>query len=107
MKKFVLENLAKIHRKTPLVCEIFKKTFFYRTPLDDCFWIFRAKLLKWGTANNVWNISNKYLLPRNTYLGSTVQVYHFFLGRVNFQCMFSLVYTLFIARSSHQSRGAL
>ena len=40
-------TFRKIHRRTPLVYEIFKNTF-YKTPLDDCFWLFRATLLKWG-----------------------------------------------------------
>ena len=64
----------------------FQKHLFYRTPLDDCFW---------DTANNVWKNSDEYSLPRNTNLRSTVQVYHFFLGSINFQCMFSLVYTVY------------
>ena len=49
----------------------FQKHLFYRTPLDDCFWLFRATLLKWDTANNVWKNSvwknsDQYSLPRNT-----------------------------------------
>ena len=56
----------------------FQKHLFYRTPLDDCFWLFRATLLKWGTANSVWKTSDEYSLSRNTNLRSTVQVYHFF-----------------------------
>ena len=35
-----------------------------------------------------WKILHEYSLSRNT----TVQVYHFFLGTINFQCMFALVY---------------
>ena len=69
-------KLRKSHRKTPLACDIFKNIFFNRTPLDDCFWLFRAMLLKWGTDNNVWKTSDEYSLPRNTW--STVQIYHFF-----------------------------
>ena len=69
----------------------FQKHLFYRTPLDDCFWLFCAMLLKWGTVNNVWKNSDEYSLPRNTNLRSTVQVYQFFLGNINFQCLFSLV----------------
>ena len=53
----------------------FQKHLFYRAPLDDCFWLFRAKLLKWGTANNVWKTSDEYSLSRNTNLRNTVQVY--------------------------------
>ena len=73
----------------------FQKHLFYRTHLDDCFWLFCATLLKWGTANNIWKNSDEYSLPRNTNLRSTVQVYHFFLGSINFQCMFSFVYTVY------------
>ena len=58
----------------------FQKHLFYRTHLDDCFWLFRATLLKWGTANNIWKNSDEYSLPRKTNLRSTVQVYHFFLS---------------------------
>ena len=57
----------------------FQKHLFYRTPLDDCFWLFRATLLKWGTANNVWKTSDEYSLCTN--LRSTVQVYHFLFGK--------------------------
>ena len=77
MKKDVLENFAKLTGK------------------HLCFWLFRATLLKWGTVNNVWKNSDEYSLPRNTNLRSTVQVYHFFFGSINFQCMFSLVYTVY------------
>ena len=71
----------------------FQEHLFYRTPLDDCFWVFPATLPKWGTDNSVWKTSDKYSWSRNTILRITVQVYHFFLGSINFQCMFSLVYT--------------
>ena len=57
---------------------IFQKHLFYRTPLDDYFWLFRPTLLKWSTANSVWETLDEYSLSRNTNLGSTVQVYHFF-----------------------------
>ena len=56
----------------------FLKQLFYRTPLDDCFWLFHATLLKWNTANSVWKTSDEYSLSRNTNLRSTIQVYHFF-----------------------------
>ena len=73
----------------------FQEHLFYRTTLDDCFWLFPATLLKWGTANSVWKTSDEYSLSRNTNLRSTVQIYHFFLGSINFQSMFSLVYTVY------------
>ena len=53
----------------------FQKHLFYRTSLDDCFCLFRATVLKWGTANNVWKTSHEYSLPRDSNLRSTVQVY--------------------------------
>ena len=84
-----LENFAKFTGKHLWF------TKFSKTPLDDCFWLFCATLLKLGTANNVWKNSVEYSLPRNTNLRSTVQIYHFFLGSINFQCMFSLVYTVY------------
>ena len=56
----------------------FQKHLFCRTPPDDYFWLFRATLLKWDTANSVWKTSDEYSLSRNTNLRSTVQVYHFF-----------------------------
>ena len=52
----------------------FQEHLFYRTTLDDCFWLFPATLLKWGTANSVWKTSDEYSLSRNTNLRSTVQV---------------------------------
>ena len=72
----------------------FQEHIFYRTPLDDCLWLFPAALLKWGTANSVWKISDEYSLSRNTQRRSTLYVYHFFLNSIIFQCMFSLVYTV-------------
>ena len=65
-------KFRKIHKKTPLVCDL-----FYRTPLDEYFWLFRATLLKWGTAN-VWETSDEYSLPRSTNLRSTVISFLFF-----------------------------
>ena len=56
----------------------FQKHLFYRTPLDYCFWLFRATLLKWDIANSVWKTSHQYSSSRNINLRSTVQVYHFF-----------------------------
>ena len=56
---------------------------------------FRTPLQLLGTANSVWNTSDEYSLFRNTNLRSSFHVYHFFLGSTNFQCMFSLVYTVY------------
>ena len=68
----------------------FQKHLFYRTPLGDYFWLFHATLLKWGTTNNVWKNADEYSLPRNT----LELLYHFFLGNIKVQWMFSLVYSL-------------
>ena len=67
---------------------------FWRTPfLHNTF--ATATSLRWGTAYSVWKNSDEYSLSRNTNLRRTVQVYHFFLSSINFQCMFSLVYTVY------------
>ena len=78
-------------------CEISKKPFFtkhFRTT-TSAFSSFAATLLKRGTANSVWKTSDRYSLSRNTNITRTIQVYHFFLGSINFQCIFSLVYTVY------------
>ena len=77
MEKSVFENFAKFTGKHFWFAK-FQEHLFYRRLLDDCFWLFRATLLKWGTANSVWKTSDEYSLSRNTNLGSTVQVYNFF-----------------------------
>ena len=103
MKKGVLE-ISKNSQENTLGLRNFQKHLFYRTPLDNCFWLFHATLLKWSTANNTWKNSDEYSLPRNTNLRSTVQVYHFFLGSINFQCMFSLVYTVYCQKQPSEQR---
>ena len=60
----------------------FQKHLFYRTPLHDFFCIFPVTLLKWSTARKP-QMNALYTVVRNT-----VQLYRFFLGRINFQCMF-------------------
>ena len=64
--------------------------------MDNCFYVllFPATLLKVGTASSVLKTSDEYSLFRNINLRSTVKVYHFFLGNINFQCMFSFVFTV-------------
>ena len=73
-KKMFLKILQK-SQENAFGLRNFQKHLFNRTPLDDCFWLFRATLLKWGTANNVWKTSDEYSLPRDSNLRSTVQVY--------------------------------
>ena len=104
MKKVLFLKISKNSQENTLGLQNFQKHLFYRTPLDDCFWLFRATLLKWGTANSVWKTSDEYSLSRNTNLRSTIQVYHLFLGSINFQCMFSLVYTVYCQKLSPEYR---
>ena len=76
--KKVFLNISENLQENTFGFRNFQKHLFYRTPLDDCFWFFRATLLKLGTANSVWKNSNEYSLSRKTNLRSTVQVYYFF-----------------------------
>ena len=88
MKKGVLENFAKFTGKHYWFAKFLKTTFLQNTPGRL---LLAFSLLKYGTANNAWKNSDEYSLSGNTNPRSTVQVYHFFLGSINFQCMFSLV----------------
>ena len=92
-EKDVLENFAKFTGKH-LWFWNFQKHFFYRTPLDDCFWLFRATLLRWGAASSFWKTSDDSL-SRNTNFRSTLRVYHVFFDKINFNCMSSLVKTVY------------
>ena len=76
-KKLFLK-ISENSQKSTFGLQNFQKNLFYRTPLDDCFWLFRATLPKWDTANSVWKTSDEHSLSRNTNLRSFVQVYHFF-----------------------------
>ena len=105
MKKVLFLEISKNSQENTLGLENFQKHLFYRTSLDDCFWLFRATLLKWGTANSVWKTSDEYSLSRNTNLRNTVQVYHFFFRQDKQLCLHW--FKLFTARSSHQGRGVL
>ena len=89
--KNVFLKISENSQKNTFGWRNFRTHLFYRTPLDNCFCLFRAALLKWDTANSVWKTSNEYSLSRNTNLRYTVQMYHFFL----FQCMSSLIYTAY------------
>ena len=89
-------KFRKIHRKTALVCEIFQNTeFFYGTLLGDCFWLFRATLLKWGTANSVGKLQINIHYLETLTLGVPFRYIISLFGRINFQCMSSLVNTVY------------
>ena len=102
MKNGVLENLAKFTN----ICGLqnCQEHLFYRTPLNDCFWLFCVTLLKWGNASSVWKTSDEYSLSRNTNLRNTVQVYYCFFGSINFQGMCSLVYTVYCQKQPSEWR---
>ena len=95
MKKGVFEIFAKLTGKERhVVCEIFKNTFLQNTS-GRLLLAFPCNFTKIGHANSVWKTSDEYPLSRNANLRSTVYVYHFFLGSINFQCIFLLVYTVY------------
>ena len=75
--KRVLLKILQNSQENTYVTKFSKITFLHNTS-GQLLWLFRATLLKWGTANNVWKTSDEYSLSRNTNLRITVQVYHFF-----------------------------
>ena len=76
-EKGVLENLTKFTEKHLWFAKFSRTTFLQHTSAT-------ASLLKLGIANSVWKTLDEYSLSRNTNLKITVQVYHFFLGSINF-----------------------
>ena len=93
VKRCSQKGVRKIHKKKPLVCKIFENTFFTE-----------HLLLKWGTANSVWKISDEYSLSRNTNLRSTVQVYHFFFQQDKLSVYVSLDYTAYYEKQPSEQR---
>ena len=79
----VLENFAKFIEKHFWFAK-FSKTSFLQNTSGRLLLDFRATLLKWVTANNIWKTSDEYSLSRNTNLRSTIQVYHLFFQQVKF-----------------------
>ena len=90
--KKVFLKISEYSQKSTFGLLNFQKHLFYRTPLDESFWLFHATLLKWDTADSVWKTSGQ--LSRNTNLRNTIQV-HFFFQQDKPQCMSSLVYTVY------------
>ena len=93
MKKGVLENFAKFTGKH-LWFEKCSRTPFLQNSSGRLLLAFPCNFIKMGHCQQCLEnprSSDEYSASRNTNLKSTVQVYHFFLGSVNFQCMFSLV----------------
>ena len=96
--KKVFLKISKNSQENTFGLRSFQKHHFYRTTLDDCFWIFRATLRKWGNANKngvfgkpQMNIRYLETLTLEVPFGYIIS----FFGRINFQCMFSLVYTVY------------
>ena len=52
--KFILKSVLKI--SSCEFCEIFKRSFFYKTPPDDCFWSGSSYILFIG-MRNIWKVS--------------------------------------------------
>ena len=99
-EKWCYLKFCKIHRKTTLVCEIFKNTFFTEHP-GRMLLAFSCNITKMEYCQQcLEKLINIHYLARNTNLRSTVQVYCFFFGSINFQCMFSLVYTVYCQKQS-------
>ena len=64
----------------------FQKHLFYRTTLDDCFWLFRATLLKWNTVFGKPLMNIHYL--ETLTLEVPFRYIISFLRSINFQCVF-------------------
>ena len=71
-----------------------KERIFLKFSTDSSFMV-RVDILVFGHWLCILEFKIVNSLPRNTNLSSTVQVYHFFLGSINFQFMLSLVYTVY------------
>ena len=65
-KKIVLEDFAKFRGKQTTGFQNFQERLFYRIPLDNCFRLFPATLLKWGTGNSVRKTSDTLYLKTLT-----------------------------------------
>ena len=82
-------------RRFPVNFSKFSTTAFLQNTFRRLLITFPSNFTKMGTPSSVWKTSDEYSLFRNTNLRSIVQVCHFFLGSINFQCVFSLVYTVY------------
>ena len=98
-KKMLLKISQNLQEK-PVVCEIFKNTLFteHLWMTASCFF----PAIKMGDCQ--LKTSDEYSLSRNTNLKSTIQVYYSFLGSINFQCMFPLVYTVYCQKQPPEKR---
>ena len=92
-EKCVLENFAKFTDEHLWFAKFSKAPFLQNTP-GLLLLAFSCNVTKMWYCQQ-WKNSDEYSLPSKTNLRSTVQVYHFFLGSINFKCMLSLVYTVY------------
>ena len=94
MKKDVPENFAKFTGKHLWFAKFSRARFLQS--------IFGRLLLhfSWNFTKMVHyqKTSDEYSLFTNTNLKCTVELYRFFLGSIDFQCMSSLVYTVFFQK---------
>ena len=93
-EKCVLENFAKFSGKHLWFAK-FSKHLFYKTPLDKCFWYFLFNVTKMGVLSTVFGKPqmNIHYLETLTLEVPFRYIVSFF-GRINFQCISSLVYTV-------------
>ena len=88
-------KFPKIHRKTPLVCEIFKNTFFTEHPWTTACGFFVQRYSN-GVLPTVFGkpqMNIRYL--ETLTLEVPFKYIISFFGRTNFQCMSSLVHTVY------------
>ena len=102
MNKVVFANFAKLTGKHLWFGKFSKKPFLQNTP-GRLLLAFSCNVTRMGYCQRCLEKLG-WILPRNTNLRSTVHVYHFFLGSINFQCMFSLVYTVYCQKMPPEYR---
>ena len=94
MKKDVLENFAKFTGKHLWFVKFSKTPFLQNTP-GRLILAFSCNVIKMGYCQQCLEKPDEYSLSRNTNLRSTV-------SSINFQCMFSLVYTVYCQKQSSE-----
>ena len=80
-----------------MVCKIVRNTLLTEH-------LYNCNFLKMGHCQQCLEHPRWIPLSRNTNLKCTVHLYRFFLGSINFQCMFSLVYTVYCQKQPPESR---
>ena len=99
-----LAKFGKIDRKKHLWFEKFSRTSFLQNSSGRLLLAFPCNFTNWGTGNSIQKTSDEYYVSGNTNLRSTVKIHNFFLGSINFQCMFSLVNTVYCQKWPPEQR---